>query len=87
MRTAASVQFLVGTPSTWGKESMARRRRAPLKDGRKVTLILTRVEASRLLGVLKHAESMLRLVDPKATQSFLGKLIKRAGKAVGTKRK
>jgi len=46
-----------------------------------------RVEATRLLGVLKHAQSMLRLVDPKATQSFLGKLIKRAGRAVGTIRK
>jgi hypothetical protein len=47
-----------------------------------VTLTLSRNEANQLLGVLKNAAAVVDMLDMPPKQNFLGKLIKKVGKAV-----
>jgi hypothetical protein len=47
-----------------------------------VTLTLSRNEANQLLAVLKNAEAVVAMLEQPPKQNFLGKLIKKAGKAV-----
>jgi hypothetical protein len=48
-----------------------------------VTISLTRDEALQLLEILKRAEALANIINPKPSRRFLGGLLKKVAKAVG----